>query len=704
MIPFLFAVHSHQPVGNFGHVFEKAYNDSYMPFLETMEKNPEMKFTLHYSGCLLDWIQANRPEHVRLLQKMVSRGQVEILGGGYYEPILTCIPRRDAKGQICLYLDHLEKLFGQRPRGIWLTERVWDPGLPELLHDTGVEFTLVDDSHFRFAGIDMDDAWGPYIAETAGKSILVFPIDKELRYKIPFQEPSACLEYLFQRARKDPDFVACYGDDGEKFGIWPDTYEWVFEKGWLDRFLAEMSNQKDRIAMTHFGDYLSNAKPRGRAYIPPASYDEMMEWVLPPHLGLRLEKYLHELKYSNRAGELAPFVRGGHWEMFLAKYNESNRMQKRMLLASNGLDSKKSIPLSALKSLYQSQCNCAYWHGVFGGLYLNFLRHAIYEKILEAEELGGLNKKLCLEKTDYDLDGLEEILVTSPHINAIVSPGLGGSIVSLEIPGKRFSLSNVMARRKEAYHSKLLESHNTSVNHDEAAPGCNEPATIHEIVKVKEEGLEKFLVYDRFQRLCLQDHLLPAALSLEEIESEKTIELGSFAGKPYELIDSGSGKISLKRTDYCGSAPFTVSKNYLFQDIVSGFDIEYKLKSEGQGKLKIRFAVEWNLTLLDGNSPDHYYRIDDIVPEDSTMSARAKHTGATKLEMINKPLGFQVVLISEQPCELFYFPVETVSQSESGFERTYQGSCIWQTWVIDIPPSGSWSGKLQIRFQEDSII
>jgi alpha-mannosidase len=47
---------------------------------------------LHYSGVLLEWLEERHPEFFDQLRELCGRGQVELLGGGYYEPILLSIP------------------------------------------------------------------------------------------------------------------------------------------------------------------------------------------------------------------------------------------------------------------------------------------------------------------------------------------------------------------------------------------------------------------------------------------------------------------------------------------------------------------------------------------------------------------------------------------------------------------------------------
>ncbi len=126
-------IHNHQPVGNFGWVFAEVYEQAYLPMLEALERHPAVRLSLHYSGPLLDWLRAERPAFIARLATLVARDQVEILGGGYYEPVLASLPERDRIGQLRRMGDELESLFGRRPGGAWLAERVWEPDLPTSL-------------------------------------------------------------------------------------------------------------------------------------------------------------------------------------------------------------------------------------------------------------------------------------------------------------------------------------------------------------------------------------------------------------------------------------------------------------------------------------------------------------------------------------------------------------------------------------------
>ncbi len=148
----ILALHNHQPVGNFDGVFEDAYQTSYRPFLDVLADYPEIHFCLHTSGPLLEWLVDKHPEFITRLAARVEAGSVEILGGGFFEPILTMIPDRDRIGQIQAFSAHLLELFSTRVRGMWVPERVWEQQLVSAIVDAGIEYTVLDDFLFERAG------------------------------------------------------------------------------------------------------------------------------------------------------------------------------------------------------------------------------------------------------------------------------------------------------------------------------------------------------------------------------------------------------------------------------------------------------------------------------------------------------------------------------------------------------------------------
>jgi alpha-amylase/alpha-mannosidase (GH57 family) len=193
---FLFGIHCHQPVDNFDSAINEAIERSYLPLFRTLSAHETFRFSVHFSGWLLDKIASEHPELFGLMETMSRRNQIEWLGGGYYEPILASIPSKDRRTQIDMLSDRLEALFGRRPRGIWLTERVWSDEIIGDLCACGIEYTLVDDYHFWRAGFRPDECEGYYLSESGGETIKIFPIQKSLRYLRPFSEHEQAIEAI----------------------------------------------------------------------------------------------------------------------------------------------------------------------------------------------------------------------------------------------------------------------------------------------------------------------------------------------------------------------------------------------------------------------------------------------------------------------------------------------------------------------------
>src|SRR2546422_48602 len=700
-------IHAHQPCGNFEHVLEKAYDTSYLPFIEELEKHPGVHLGLHYSGPLLNWIEEHRPEYFLRLKKLVRIDQVELVGGGFYEPILISIPTEDQHEQITRLAAYLDEHFGRRPTGAWLAERVWEPQLPSTLAAANVAYTLVDDIHFLSAGFEPEELFGAYIAEDRGQCVWLYPGQKALRYLIPFGKVADVIAYLRDAAAVHPGGVAAMGDDMEKFGVWPGTHEHCYKGGWLSAFLTALEENSDWLEGSAPGAYLESHAPLGRADLPTASYTEMMEWALPTRVR---QRYHEVLKEFGARPEVLSFLRGGSWRGFFRKYPESNLLHKKMLRVSARIaaapvrhDGSKAADelLQARDLLLRAQCNDAYWHGIFGGIYAPHLRTDPWRNLIRAEAIADRQTPGALvprvELLDYDADGANELLITSPEAQALLKPSDGGTIAALDFRPAAATLVNSILRRPEDYHARLREA---AGNPTPAAV-----ASIHEQTRVKEPGLERFLRYDRWPRHAFRVLIFDPARTHADYENLELHEDPGFAGGSYTVKNSDAHDVELFRADTLpllgkNDAPrpkLLLIKEYSFGPVANGCEVvcEVVVKLKEPLEKPIALGIESIVNLLAPAEPDRFF-------ETPAGRENLRFSGTLPAPVLRMEDGWQrvrVALHALSAKEFWVAPIETVSESEEGFERVYQGSQILAVWHPGLTTQKSWSVRLVWRIE-----
>lgn len=672
------AIHNHQPVGNFPHVFEMAYAQSYLPMLRALEGHPRVRVALHYTGPLLDWMEGAHPEFFPLLRALVDRGQVEMMTGGYYEPILAVIPERDRAGQIRKMTTYLQRAFGARPTGLWLAERVWEPHLPRSIAGAGVEYTIVDDAHFMAAGMRAEELSGAFVTEEEGVTLKVFPSLHVLRYLIPWKPVEDVVAFLREH-QGEPSPLLLMGDDGEKFGMWPGTYAHCWEQGWVEAFFSALEREADWLTVMPPGEAAARP-PAGRVYLPTASYDEMEEWALPASSGAEYQAARHRLEQQGDAA--LRYLRGGFWRQFLVKYPEINTMHKKMLRVSEKV---WTLPPGrrrqrALDELWQGQCNCPYWHGVFGGAYLPHIRRANFAHLIAAEAIAdeGRADRPAVAALDLDGDGASEVEINTPPMVLWIDPAEGGGVVAWDWRAARVNLANVLTRRREAYHAQLVQP-------PAERTGEGAVQTIHTAqLRVKEPGLDRLLVYDRYRRASFLEHVLPAEMTLDRFAAGEVD--ARFAGQPYavELPRSrATPQVSLSREALVASggtgARVRVEKRFSVDPDGARLRVAYRITNTGTAPLRAIFGVETSWGITDPAAP---VRIDGMA---AAAGERAAVDGAGRLELTDHDWPAPVVVTFPRAA-VWRFPLDTVSNSEAGFERTFQGLTCLCSWPLDLRP------------------
>ncbi len=688
MLHLVMALHCHQPVGNFDHVFSMAMDKCYQPLLDILYRHPAIKTGIHFSGPLLEWIEKNRNDYISLISEMVQRKQLEMLSGGFFEPLLAEIPARDAIGQVIMMNEYLTEKFGRKPDGFWLTERVWDSTLPLVLKDSGLAYTIVDDTHMYYSGLKPDQIYGNYLTEKEGHMLKILATPMVMRYLLPFRLVEDVIGHLRNEESLGRN-IAVYGDDGEKFGLWPGTHEWVIQKGWLEHFFKAVEDNGDWLKTTLPSDYLSSYPPKGRIYLPQASYEEMTEWALPEGQSYALETIIKRLKNDGLWDEWRPFVRGGIWDNFLVKYYETNRMHKKMLFLSERAANNKEAQIP----IWRAQCNCAYWHGVFGGLYLGHLRRAIQENLIEAHKilLEGGKEKSGYSLTDIDKDGHDEIIMYNSSLSMGISPAMGGGIFDLSFFPCSYNLTDTLTRRKEAYHYDI------NVNHNNGDSSENGIASIHDIHK-KIDNIEELLVYDHYPRISLLDHYLANDITLENYSRAQYSSEADLSQHIYSLknLDSNGNDIKVE-LELPAVTPCLSKAIYVSSD--SEIAIIYNFSNSGMDFISNIFGCEFNLNLYSDEDPEKYY----FLPETSKrreVSETGEEADIRTFELINNRDKLKVKFDFSLPITAWFYPIMTVSKSEEGFEHTYQGSSLLFRMPLELPPGSKKELEIRISITE----
>jgi alpha-amylase len=607
--------------------------DVYRPIIERTTAAGFFPLTLHVSGPLLEWLEQHDTPWLDMIGRLAADGRLELLLAGFDEPILASLPRPDRLEQIGRMREFLQRRFGVQASGLWLTERVWQPELAADLADAGVEYALVDDRHFLVSGFQHDELHRPHHTESDGRRVGLLAIDERLRYLIPFRPPAETADYLRQ-LRAAGHGLAILADDGEKFGGWPGTKDWVYGSGWLDTFLQTMATltSAGEIQLSTGQEAFRQVASGGLAYLGTASYREMEKWALPPKAQQDLTKLEEELGPKDLEAS-ASFVRGGHWHHFLVKYPESNRMHKTMLALSM-LSRRRGDPPEARRAIGRAQCNDAYWHGVFGGLYLPHLRNAIWRQLAIAERVLRQGEPLAYEELDLDYDGYPELWIHSAQFAAVISPQRGGAIEAFTRFTDLTNLADVLTRRRESYHE--IPKQDSEGDGEGKGSGT---ASIHDIERAAR--LKALPPVDAEPRAILVDRLLGADVSADDYANARYTAIQSWAAVPM------SARVSLDHESV------TV--------VLRSKDLEKRLRFDAKGCLDVAYI--WNKAAAPANAV--------FAPELS--------------------LAREVPLRLQPETDVWRSKITTVARSERGFEETVQGVSITPRW-----PARLGSGTLEI--------
>ncbi len=701
-------LHGHQPWGTPEADLARASDRCYAPVLAAIERHPHIHLGLHFSGLVLEWLEDQRPDLFDSIAALAAAGQVELLGGGMYEPVLAALPEGDAWAQLELMSDWLADRFGRRPTGAWLAERVWEPQLAGLLARQGIAHTLVDDHLFLRAGLAPAEIPGWWQTEQAGDTLALWPIDRRLRYAIPFDPVERVIGELQRRLAATATKVLVYADDVEKLGLWPGTEALVAADGWWEGFLDGLAAAGDGLTVCSPTEALAAIPTRGRIYLPGGCYPELEHGLLTAaarQRADRLRRAAAEVEADPATAALGPTP---PFKSALLRWPEANRLYQKMLVVSGKLEEAleddepwQEAHEEARYALFRGQCNNAYWAGLFGGLMRPELRFATYQALLQAETVldqrsQGDEDWISCDEVDLDGDGCDEVVLEQAQLNAVFRPGAGGTVIGLDFRPAAVNLVDVMTRRPVAADAMADES--------------------QERTRDDSEPLRQAVV-DRFERACLMDRFPAPATTLEELQQATYEEQGDFLCSAYAVDQLGIDEDeydfrlhlvrhgSLQQGDR--RLPLRLEKRFRIPADEAALEVIYRLGNPGPTALDLLFCPEFNLSLPPSAATGQRYEFEGILGPGPQLRSSGEVQETAWCALVDESNRLRLELRFEPAAAVWRYPLESPSGSGETLALQHQGTAVAPHWELTVPAGATCTLTIRLaiaRLDADAVI
>ncbi|MDR2072980.1 MAG: DUF1925 domain-containing protein, partial [Spirochaetaceae bacterium] len=404
--------------------FEDLYRNKLKPFITALNQHTKIQAVLHYSGPLLCKLEQKKPELFLLIKELVARKRIELLGGGFYEPLLPFLPSADKIGQIEMFTTYVRKNFGRKPQGCWLVRDGWDQSLVGVLNTCGMAYTFLDEEQFFAAGCTGRSLFRPVFTEDQGKLLAVFPVFSSLASMGTKGAP----ELL--RGISKPALVTVFPEFPPGRG-----------EGAVERFFAELSEflaEKGEIELTTPGKVYRSCGSLSRVYFPPSS---------------------------------------GRYRDGLIRFEEANDLYSKVFFVHNQINQlrgDKSRKRSAREELWKAQCVEALSFGHRGDVGAPAVRKYSYRAILASERITREKEfKPSLLAFDFNLNSTPEYLFQDKNINCYVRTR-GAAVFEFDHLPRGWNYLDTFsggARRRCAFMDRILPGDFIPPGTDSFPPG-----------------------------------------------------------------------------------------------------------------------------------------------------------------------------------------------------------------------------------------
>ncbi len=654
--------YNHLPEGTEESVFEETYQTCYRPFLSVLYRFPDIFASIHYSGSLLRWLESRHPEFLMLLEEMVLRKQIELLGGGFFAPLLPLLSNSDRLGQTEYLTTFIRKNFGRRPRGCWIPEYAWEPSLASSLQTSGMDFTFLPVSHFRAAGFETDEFFAPVLTEDQGRALAVYPVF-DCQQSFP---ESLGLEETLEAIRNGygldhPLMVVFMAGEAVK-ELWSKS---VYESPdvYLEKTFTGIRKDSLSVDTVTPARYLRSMRHFKRTYFPSGATERYL--VSGLRAPLKRERAAAQKRLD---GETERFLSLGGIRLPLLRYEEGVALYAKMQyvhLLTGQLRGDKSRKKTAQEELWRGQSGDAYWFKPGGGIYRLSLRQSVYEALIDAEKTTRQKGAFAsgIIQADIDFDGVKEILFQGTDINAYLH-ARGGVLFELDSLKTSRNLANAFGRYEELGFDGPLGP----------------------------------------RRRCFLDRFLAGPSSAGDLNRKETQDLGTFADSYFSVreLKRSNQEICLIRDGLVSigerKVPVTVEKVFQFRK--TGVTVRYSITNRGSDDLTCTYACDLNLSpssrpqklILAAGLADRTVELDPSIPGE----VREGH----RLTLVDLESEEPLSVSAEPFCRILQAPLYTSIDSGNGTENLYQGCSVSLEWPVSLKPDASWKASVTLGVRE----
>lgn len=666
-------LHLDLPAGTPTSEVESLWSDCFEPLLGALHHLEAARVGLVLAGDLLPTLEERYPEGIAWLTDLSVRGQIELVATALHEPVLSAIPERDAIGQILAHATLLRRLFGRRPHGCWLPHGVWDPAVPRVLDRAGISYTFIEDRIVSGVLPEGAPVHGVHRTEREGCAVALLSHDARLAESIPANSVRQALHHLESAARR--------GDNLVPLALSAARFRGKAHQSWLATFLHALSQPDSPVQLRLPGEAVDESGSCGRIYLPSGGPRE----------------------------QLVP------WERSLIRYEEANRLHKRMLRVSRTVerladavhqgDGAVARPdpqdlAQAARYLFRAQGAAVYSHYPHAGIYDARLRALVWRDLLRAERVAleaiKAHERYGTETVDVDCDGVTDVILRTPSMTAVVDRARSAGLIELSVHALARNVVDTITRRDEQYHALLAldEPDDDFVTEDaptQVAFDEDEEALMARALAASPSAevrrLSKALVTDRGPRVCFSELLISGEVTVHDLHRSRPSLVGrGLTDGPWSLVTAGRhGEDAVRAqfyrdatvSDPAGERPIRVHKRYTLRKEPT-LDVRIEVHNRAHDPLRARIAVEVD---LGEPAPGQSF---ELFTGDPRRSGRLVHDLGEHDRLSAEGGGLVLDLSTPRPARVWSYPIETVHHDGERMVVGHQGLCLVFVWPVEL--------------------